>query len=213
MLGSWLPSSSLDMSSVKENNMTKLESVWGRKTDATWWTALASLLLVLVCPLWISYTWISLEYHDGSVYQTAKALSEDGLYSFCDKYAPRPSVTAFTGYAAWVAFQALLYTLLPGPISTGQMTPAGNLLEYKTNGLLAWTVTHLIVVAAATLNFVDLAIVANHWMGLLVAASAYGFLLAALCQIKAHVAPSHPNDRKFSGICPPVCAHTRGAGD
>ena len=179
--------------------MTKLESFWGRKTDATWWTAFASLVLVVVSPLWLSYTWISLEYHDGSVYHTAMAISENGLYSFCAQYAPRSTVSAFIGYAAWISFQALLYTILPGPISTGQMTPAGNLLQYKTNGLLAWVVTHCIVLVAGTLEMIDLAIVANHWMGLLVAANAYGILLAGFCQIKAHVSPSHPNDRKFSG--------------
>lgn len=79
------------------------------------------------------------------------------------------------------------------------MTPAGNLLEYKTNGLLAWVVTHCIIVVAGTLKIVDLATVANHWMGLLVAANAYGILLAGFCQIKTPVSPSHPNDRKFSG--------------
>ena len=184
--------------------MTKLDSFWGRRTDATRWTAFASLVLVVVCPLWISYIWISLEYHNGSVYQTAVAMSEKGLYSFCHQYAPRPTMNAFIGYAAWVSLQALLYSLLPGPISLGQMTPAGNLLEYKTNGLLAWVVTHCIVVVAGTLKILELAIVANHWMGLLVAANAYGILLAGFCQIKAHVSPSHPNDRKFSSttICP-----------
>ena len=179
--------------------MTKLESFWGRKTDATWWTAFASLVLVVVSPLWLSYTWISLEYHDGSVYQTAMAVSEKGLYSFYNQYAPQPTVSASIGYAAWISFQALLYTILPGPISTGQMTPAGNQLQYKTNGLLAWVVTHCIVLVAGALEMIDLAIVANHWMGLLVAVNAYGILLAGFCQIKAHVSPSHPKDRKFSG--------------
>lgn len=77
--------------------MTELESFWGRKTDATRWTALASLVLVVICPLWISYIWISLEYHDGSVYQTAMAMSEKELYSFCHQYAPRSTVNAFIG--------------------------------------------------------------------------------------------------------------------
>ena len=179
--------------------MTEVKSFWGRRTDATWWTAFASLVLVVVSPLWISYVWISLEYHNGSLYQTATAISENGLYSFCDDYAPRFQLNAFVGYAAWVSLQALFFTLLPGPVSIGQMTPAGNQLEYKTNGLLAWAITHCVVVVAGTLGTLDLAIVANHWMGLLIAANAYGFLLAAFCQIKAHMSPSHPNDRKFSG--------------
>ena len=155
--------------------------------------------------------WITLEYHNGSLYQTAMAISENGLYSFCDKYAPRFQLDAFVSYAAWVSLQALLFTTLPGPISTGQMTPAGNLLEYKTNGLLAWVITHSVVVVAGILKLVDLATLANHWMGLLIAANVYGFLLAAFCQIKAHISPSHPNDRKFSGTT--IYSYTPDASD
>lgn len=173
--------------------------LWGRKTNATWWTAFGSLVLVVVCPLWVVFIWISLEYHNGSVYEAAMSIWNQGLYDFCLKYGPRSSINTFMGYAAWVTFQGLLYTLLPGPVSTGQMTPGGNLLEYKTNGLLAWGVTHGIVLVAGTLRVIDMAIVSNHWMGLFVAANLYGILLAGFCQIKAHISPSYPNDRKFSG--------------
>ena len=179
--------------------MAEQDLFWGRKTQATWWMAFGSLLMVALCPVWISYNWITLEYYNGSVYETARAIAEDGLPAFLDHTFPRPSVKASVGYAAWVVAQGLLYSLLPGPISTGQMTPAGNLLTYKTNGLLAWFVTHAFVMVAGVLGVLDLALLANHWMGLLIAANGYGFLLSLFCQIKAHIAPSHPNDRKFSG--------------
>lgn len=45
----------------------------------------------------------------------------------------------------------------------------------------------------------DADIVAKQWTGLMVAASAYGTVLTAVVYVKAHVAPSHPSDRKFSG--------------
>ena len=189
--------------------MTQLDYFWGRKTHATWWTAFGSLVMVVGSPLWVFYMWISLEYQNGSVYQTAMAISDNGMYSFCDEYAPRLTMNALIGYATWVSLQALLFTLLPGPTSTGQMTPAGNLLQYKTNGLLAWVVTHCVVVVAASLGTLDLAIVANHWMGLLIATNAYGFLLAGFCHIKAHLSPSHPNDRKFSGTA--ICLYSSEA--
>ena len=187
--------------------MAEVDSCWGRKTQATWWTAFGSLLLVVISPLWISYNWITLEYYNGSIYETASAIATDGLPFFLNRRVPRPSVKATAGYILWVLAQGVLYSLLPGSRSTGQMTPAGNLLKYKTNGLLAWVVTHALVVVASMFGMLDLALLANHWMGLLVAANAYGFLLALFCQIKAHVAPSFPNDRKLSGkqilsICP-----------
>ena len=179
--------------------MAELDACWGRKTQATWWTAFGSLLLVVVSPLWVSYNWITLEYYNGSMYETANAIVADGLPSFLNRNVPRPSVKTALGYCGWVVAQGVLYSLLPGPRSTGQMTPAGNMLKYKTNGLLAWVITHAFVVLAGLSGFLDLAILATHWMGLLVAANAYGYLLALFCQIKAHVAPSLPNDRKLSG--------------
>lgn len=42
-------------------------------------------------------------------------------------------------------------------------------------------------------------IIARNWEGLLVAANAYGFLLTIFAWIKAHVAPTHSDDRKFTG--------------
>ncbi|KAL9131306.1 MAG: hypothetical protein Q9217_000741 [Psora testacea] len=123
----------------------------------------------------------------------------NGLRYFVNQYAPRPSMQASLGYAAWILFQGILYSLLPGPISTGQLTPAGNLLKYKTNGLLAWTITHVAFLGAGAAGVLDLAIIAKNWEGLLVASNVYGFLLAGFCLVKGYVAPSHPNDRKFSG--------------
>ena len=179
--------------------MEASERLWGRKTEATWATAAGSLFLVSMCPVWIIANWITLEYFGGSLFAFFSALSSDGLIHFTQQYVPRSSMRATVGYASWLLFQATLYSLLPGPLSTGQLTPAGNLLKYKTNGLLAWVVTHLLTVLAATFGFLDLAVIANHWEGLLVAVNVYGVLLAAFCLVKAHVMPSHPNDRKFSG--------------
>ena len=179
--------------------MAAIDRLWGRKTEATWATAAGSLALVLVCPVWIVANWVTLEYFDGSLSSMLSALYSDGLTSFTQQYAPRPSKEASIGYAGWLAFQGALYSLLPGPISTGQVTPAGNLLKYKTNGLLAWVTTHLLTMLAALIDVLDLSLIANHWEGLVIAVNVYGVLLAAFAQIKAHVAPSHPNDRKFSG--------------
>ena len=181
------------------SKLGELEQAWGRKAEATWFTAAASLFLVVCCPFWLFTNWIALQYFGGSLASTISAVGQDGFTSFVYRYAPRPSVDASLGYATWLIFQGTLYSLLPGPISTGQLTPAGNLLKYKTNGLLAWTVTHVAFLGAGALGMIDLAIIAKHWEGLLIASNVYGFLLAGFCLIKGHIAPSHPNDRKFSG--------------
>jgi len=43
------------------------------------------------------------------------------------------------------------------------------------------------------------AIIRDHWGSLLIAANVYGYFLTAFAYFKAHVFPSHPEDRKFSG--------------
>ena len=45
----------------------------------------------------------------------------------------------------------------------------------------------------------DPSIIARHWEGLLVTVNAYGILLAFFAQVKAYLAPSHPDDCKFTG--------------
>jgi len=174
---------------------------WGRKTQATWTTAFWSLVLVIVCPLWIITNWIALEYFGGSLQATVQAFFTEGPYLFFIEYAPQPTTRAFAGYGAWVLLQALFYSYLSGPLCTGQLTPAGNLLKYTTNGLLAYAITHILYIASSAVGVLDPAIIARNWEGLLVAINAYGMLLSAFAQVKAHVSPSYPGDRKFSGEC------------
>ncbi|KAF8142498.1 7-dehydrosterol-delta 7-reductase [Mycena galopus ATCC 62051] len=84
-------------------------------------------------------------------------------------------------YGIWVVFQAALFVALPGTPRYGDTTPAGNRLPSKINGLLSWFLT------------------IGQWTGLMVAASTYGTVLSVIVYVKAHVSPSHPSDRKFSG--------------
>ena len=177
----------------------KLTLEWGRRTEATTISEGVCLALVVVCPIVVLVNWATLEHFDGVLSATLSALAEDGPREFLRQYGPEPSMKAAVGYAAWVVFQGLIYQFLPGPISTGQMTPAGNLLKYKTNGLRAWIMTHILFLGAGYFKLLDLAIIAKNFSGLLVAAVIYGFLLPVFAQLKAHYAPTHPSDRKFSG--------------
>ncbi len=123
----------------------------------------------------------------------------EGPLSFAARFGPKFSIKACSGYATWLLFQALLYTYLPCTTSTGQLTPAGNLLKYQTNGLFAWVVTHILALAAVMAGVLDPAILAKHWGGLLIVANIYGFLVSVFSYIKAQLVPTHPQDRKFSG--------------
>jgi 7-dehydrocholesterol reductase len=145
------------------------------------------------------FLYATLQDFDSSLSASLFALQLLGPASFADRYAPRPSLAGFIGFTAWVLLQASLYTFLPTKISSGQLTPAGHLLQYKTNGLFAWFVTVALTLILAATGFFDPPIVAIHWEGLLIAANVYGFILSVLVYLKAYAAPTHPNDRKFSG--------------
>lgn len=155
--------------------------------------------MITCCPLWLAINWIGLQHFNGSMTAALSALSDQGFADFYEKYFPRSSVEASVAYILWVSFQALLFIYLPGPICTGQLTPAGNLLKYKTNGLLAWVVTHALFLAAGYWGLIDLAIIAKKFEGAFFITNVCGFSLAAFCLVKAYVAPSFPGDCKFSG--------------
>lgn len=154
---------------------------------------------MVLSPSLVVFYWISLSSFHGSINAAFQVLKEIGPVNFLIDFAPRPSMEANVGYAAWLLFQAGLYLFLPSVISTGQLTPAGNLLKYRTNGTLAWMVTHSLFIGLSISGWLDPAILARNWEGLLVAANIWGFLLSSIAYIKAHVSPSHEHDRKFSG--------------
>jgi 7-dehydrocholesterol reductase len=152
-----------------------------------------------LCPLLVIFYWISLSSFHGSLSEAYNSMSESGPANFFSQYAPRPSLEASVGYGVWLMFQAALYQFLPSVLSSGQLTPAGNLLKYRTNGLLAWSITHALFAAFSLHGTLDPAILARNWEGLLLVTNVYGFILTGVAYAKAHFSPSHEKDRKFSG--------------
>lgn len=49
------------------------------------------------------------------------------------------------------------------------------------------------------LKIVDPVFISRNWTGLFAAMNLAGFLLSLFAFLKAHLAPSHSEDRKFSG--------------
>lgn len=172
---------------------------WGRKTQAQLHNTLGSGFVMLASPTLVLLNWIALENYNGSLLLTIQKATAQTPVRFLIHHFPKPSLAGFAGYTAWLLFQALLYTLLPGPSASGQMTPGGNRLKYTANGLLAWAITHVLFFSASYYNFIDPALIATHWPGLLVAANVYGLLLCTFAYLKGHLFPTYPSDRKFSG--------------
>ncbi|KAF2138354.1 uncharacterized protein K452DRAFT_328886 [Aplosporella prunicola CBS 121167] len=154
--------------------------------------------MVTVPPSLMILSWIALEHFGGSLFAALSALHVDGLQPFLGKYGPGGNKKVTIAYVAWVLFQALLYTILPGR-SKGQLTPAGNLLEYRTNGFLAWSITVSLSALLVGTGTIDPAIIAKHWEELVVTYNAWGYTLASIAYLKAHFSPSYAEDRNFSG--------------
>lgn len=185
--------------SEKNRSADGKTTTWGRMDVTGWLGAAGCLSIVMLCPAMVIFYCITLEHQQGSIFASISALWKQGVYDYVVKYAPVASWNALLGYSAWLAFQIALFTYLPGPLSIGQLTPAGHLLKYTTNGLLAWVVTHVTAVVLVMAGLLDPALLAKNWGGLLIAANVYGYLLSAFSYIKAHRFPTHALDRKFSG--------------
>jgi 7-dehydrocholesterol reductase len=179
---------------------SQIDLNWGRAHKPTWSASFACLGIVVLSPLLVIFSWITLSQYQGSLLNAAIAMCSEGAWPFLVQHSPTLSFQAIGVYALWVLTQAVLYNYLPARLSTGQLTPAGHLLQYYTNGLSAWVLTHVVLVSAAYFKWIDPAWIAKNWAGLLIATNTYGFLLSAFAYVKAYIAPTHAKDRKFSGM-------------
>jgi hypothetical protein len=171
---------------------------WGRNSRQSWLSNVACIFMLTVPPFLTVFYWIALHHFDASLIAALSSLHDIGVARFCLRYRPVASGRVAIAYSLWTLFQGLLYSLLPGR-STGQLTPAGHLLEYPTNGLYAWIITLTLAVTGQSLGLFELSNIAENWQSVIVVLNMYGYLLAIVAYAKAHLAPSHPRDRKFSG--------------
>jgi len=154
--------------------------------------------MLVVPPCMIILTWITLEYFDGSLLAMFASIAANGVFDFLHRYYPAVDSNVVLVYSAWVLFQAGLYTVLPGR-STGQRTASGNLLEYRTNGFLAWIITMALAGSAWWSGMLDAAVIARNFETFPAFLNYYGVFLSIVAFVKAYVAPSHAEDRTFSG--------------
>ncbi|KAL1614591.1 hypothetical protein SLS54_009656 [Diplodia seriata] len=186
---------------VDQNFSSKLS--WGRSSARRpWLRSLFAASPVFLAPLASLCCFVTLSQFDGSLSAFLAAGLEDGFLPLFSAYGPRLSFKATMAYASWIILQAILFHVLPGPTNTGQRTPAGHLLKYRTNGLLAWVVTHALYAALCWSGLLDPGFIPRNWSGLFAAMNLSGFLLSAFAYAKAYLAPTHPEDRKFSGSAP-----------
>lgn len=175
--------------------------LWGRHHRATWLGALGCVGIMLLCPCLVIFYWIALSTYSGEMTSAFQDMIRTTPIAWFQAHIPRGSMRVSLAYCAWLFFQAALYQFLPcgRNLSLGQPTPAGYVLQYNTNGFLAWVVTHALYFAFSYSGFLNPAIIARNWEPLLISANLYGFFLSGFAYLKAHLSSSHPRDRKFSG--------------
>ncbi|KXS20940.1 7-dehydrocholesterol reductase [Gonapodya prolifera JEL478] len=177
---------------------------WGRAHKPNFMGALAVYLMIIFCPILPFYAYASCSAYECSITNLAQDIvATQSILPFWNNI-PTPSVQGFQILGVWVVFQALVYVYLPGPKGYGQLTPAGKKLEYNVNGFSAYLLTHVLFVFLSDMTpysagFFPATIIADHYSSLLWACCAAGYIVATYAYIKARVAPTHPEDRKFTG--------------
>jgi len=103
--------------------------IWGRNIESNWVASLFSLGMVSLAPCLVFFFWIALEWFEGSLLNTGLSFLSNNKLEWAALYLPRFELPVFVAYVAWFIFQAVLYSCLPGPVGTGQLTPAGHQLQ------------------------------------------------------------------------------------
>lgn len=174
---------------------------WGRSSSRrSWLRSLFSASPVWLAPVIALSFFVTLSQFDGSLSKFAAAGLREGFLPLFIAHGPRLSLKSTLAYVCWIALQAALFQYLPGPINTGQRTPAGRLLAYRTNGLSAWIITHALYIALCCFGVLDAGFIPRNWGGLVAAMNLAGFLISAIAYAKAYIMPTHLDDRKFSGM-------------
>ncbi|KAL1923259.1 uncharacterized protein VTP21DRAFT_9635 [Calcarisporiella thermophila] len=178
---------------------------WGRDRDVTILTIIACLFLLIFCPMLVVYVWSSCTYYHcslvGPIFELVSLpWTKMALRQFFTSRLPQFNWTATLIHISWIIFQGILYAFVPANIGYGQRTPAGYLLSYKLNGFRIWVFCNILfIVGSMMLGWFPASIIHDYWGGILLSTIMYGYFLSAFAYVKAHLFPSHPEDRKFSG--------------
>ena len=167
-------------------------------------TAALGSFMLLWPPLFVWYFWLACDSYQCSLGDLAREFwargnSLSSVLAFIRANIPEVTSQSVKIYCLWMALQVVLFLALPGKKARGRATPAGNVLSYKCNGLNAWLFSHVLFFTGVRLGFIEATIIADNWGALILIANVFGILLATFSYLKAHLCPTHAEDRCFSG--------------
>lgn len=172
--------------------------------------SLQAIIMILGTPIFVWFFWYACDAHRCSLKSAASdvySLISDGqntgggsaMWTIFLTKVPQLEMQAVKLYSFWFTFQVLLYVFLPGPLGKGQPTPAGHELLYNCNGLRAWVLTHILAVFLVKYGIIKATVIADNWGEFFVVTNLLGLFVTIFVYIKAHVFPTHAEDRCFSG--------------
>jgi 7-dehydrocholesterol reductase len=150
-------------------------------------TTILPLCLILTCPVTVVLIWYTQMAYAGSLARALASIDIATVYNIW----PRPTLVACQILLIFVLMQLLLMVLLPGRTYLGPVTPAGDRVAYKINGLQAWVVTHLLLyLGAYQLKWFSPTIVYDHFGSLLTVCSLFSLLFCGFLYAKGVWMPS-----------------------
>ncbi|GHF53286.1 7-dehydrocholesterol reductase [Streptomyces mashuensis] len=148
------------------------------------------LALLLVTPPVVLLLWTLVAAFDGAL----RPLLAPAQWPALVAALPRPTLRAAFTIAGFVAFEAALLRLLPGPRRYGPVTPAGVRPVYRANGPAALAVTHAAYLAASLgLGWFPPGILYDRSGELLATACVLAWALSAALYVKGLRRPSGPD--------------------
>lgn len=103
---------------------------------------------------------------------------------------PAPSWNAIGIVLGWIGFATISMVVLPGGWVEGPITPSGLRPRYRNNGLLAWAVTHVLLVTGWATGLFRAADIYREFGALLIVLSLMALPLCALLYLKGRFFPS-----------------------
>ncbi len=137
---------------------------------------IGALTLSIVMPIAGFYLWAAVDHHGGSLW-LPRSLADLG------RMVPAPTLQATALLAAFIAVHAVLYALGPGAVVLGRPAPNGERAEYRINGLFAFAVTSVALIAALSLGWISAKSVLAQWGPLLTVATVFSVVAAAWCYV------------------------------
>jgi 7-dehydrocholesterol reductase len=165
-------------------------------------TTVVPAALLLFTPPFVGLVWYTQSRLDGSVARLADWIGSEGIVSVLGQiWGPigLGSSHAWGAIAIFAVIELALMRLLPGKLSEGSTTPAGNVPVYKANGVAAFVTTVVLFLCGSFwLGLFPPTIIYDHFGELIGALNLAGIVLCVGLYLKGRFAPSS-SDHGLSG--------------